>query len=100
MGCLAGLWLHFIPCIWWTCDWSINDGEEIRGGIWFALWLGFSIAGWVYNFGGYKTSTDAATDGENEDKENSDTMLIVIPEKVIPPKPKKVSPPKPKFTYD
>eukprot|EP00918_Siedleckia_nematoides_P052258 GHVU01114213.1.p1 GENE.GHVU01114213.1~~GHVU01114213.1.p1 ORF type:complete len:225 (+),score=10.28 GHVU01114213.1:266-940(+) len=29
-----GLWLHFIPCIIWTCDWGPSDGEQIRGIIW------------------------------------------------------------------
>ena len=37
-GCLAGLWLHFVPCIWWTCDWGPHDGEGVRGGIWFVTW--------------------------------------------------------------
>ena len=26
IGCLGGIWLHFIPCIWWTCDWGLHDG--------------------------------------------------------------------------
>lgn len=38
LGCLAGLWLHFIPCIWWTCDWGEHDGEGVRGAIWFSTW--------------------------------------------------------------
>ena len=38
-GCGIGLFLHFIPCIWWTCDWSANDGQGIRGGIWFITWI-------------------------------------------------------------
>lgn len=37
-ACLFGIWLHFIPCIWWTCDWGPHDGEGIRGGIWFVTW--------------------------------------------------------------
>ena len=32
-GCGIGLFLHFIPCIWWTCDWGPHDGQGIRGGI-------------------------------------------------------------------
>ena len=38
LGCLFGLFVHFIPCIWWTCDWGPHDGEGVRGGIWFVLW--------------------------------------------------------------
>ena len=38
IGLLFGLWLHFIPCIWWTCDWGDHDGAGIRGGIWFITW--------------------------------------------------------------
>lgn len=38
IACVLGTWVHFIPCIWWTCDFSINDNAGIRGGIWFALW--------------------------------------------------------------
>mmetsp|Transcript_22014 Transcript_22014/g.47405 ORF Transcript_22014/g.47405 Transcript_22014/m.47405 type:complete len:131 (-) Transcript_22014:410-802(-) len=34
-GVLGGMWCHFIPCIWWTCDWGANDGEGVRGAIWF-----------------------------------------------------------------
>ena len=26
LGCLIGMFLHFIPCIWWTCDWGEYDG--------------------------------------------------------------------------
>ena len=50
VGCLAGLWLHFIPCFWWTCDWGVNDGEGVRGGIWFGVWIIVAIWGWVVNF--------------------------------------------------
>ena len=38
VACLVGMWVHFIPCIWWTCDWGDNDGEGVRGAIWFILW--------------------------------------------------------------
>lgn len=38
-ACLVGLYVHFIPCIWWTCDWGDNDGEGIRGAIWFTIWI-------------------------------------------------------------
>ena len=31
---LFGFWLHFIPCIWWTCDLSENDGGQVRGAVW------------------------------------------------------------------
>jgi len=27
VGCLIGTWFHFIPCIWWTCDWGYYDGQ-------------------------------------------------------------------------
>ena len=37
-GCFIGLWIHFIPCAWWTCDWGEYDGAGVRGGIWFVLW--------------------------------------------------------------
>ena len=26
-SCLVGLYVHFIPCLWWTCDWGEHDGE-------------------------------------------------------------------------
>ena len=29
MGCLFGIWVHFVPCIWWTCDWGPYDGEGV-----------------------------------------------------------------------
>ena len=37
-ACLFGMYLHFIPCIWWTCDWGPHDGEGVRGAIWFITW--------------------------------------------------------------
>ncbi|CAH1791119.1 unnamed protein product [Owenia fusiformis] len=37
-SCLCGIWLHFWPCIWWTCDWGYYDGQGVRGGIWFGSW--------------------------------------------------------------
>lgn len=37
-GLATGLAVHFIPCIWWTCDWGYYDGEGIRGAIWFIVW--------------------------------------------------------------
>ena len=49
VGCVAGLFLHFIPCIWWTCDWGEHDGESIRGGIWFITWGGFTVFGCMFN---------------------------------------------------
>ena len=45
IGLLFSLWLHFIPCIFWTCDWGPYDGAGVRGGIWFivwGLWVGIS----------------------------------------------------------
>lgn len=38
ISCLCGMWLHFIPCIWWSCDWGYYDGQGVRGGIWFITW--------------------------------------------------------------
>lgn len=35
IGALGGIWLHFVPCLWWTCDWGPNDGEAVRGSIMF-----------------------------------------------------------------
>ena len=31
----AGIWLHFWPCIFWTCDWGPYDGASFRGSILF-----------------------------------------------------------------
>jgi hypothetical protein len=36
---VTSLWVHFIPCFWWSCDWGEYDGAAIRGGIWFILWF-------------------------------------------------------------
>ena len=71
VGLLIGLFIHFIPCIWWTCvqqhprvpparplswpparahrcDWGEHDGAAVRGGIWFITWavvaIGMAIA--------------------------------------------------------
>ena len=49
VGCFAGLFLHFIPCLWWTCDWGEHDGESIRGGIWFLTWGSVTVVGSVSN---------------------------------------------------
>jgi hypothetical protein len=38
LGCAIGLFVHFIPCLWWTCDWGPHDGAAIRGAIWFTVW--------------------------------------------------------------
>lgn len=35
LGFIVGMFVHFIPCLWWTCDWGPNDGQGVRGGIWF-----------------------------------------------------------------
>jgi len=42
-ACLVGLYVHFVPCIWWTCDWGDHDGEGVRGAIWFTLWAIFAL---------------------------------------------------------
>ena len=39
VACLIGIWVHFVPCLWWTCDWGDGDREGIRGAIWFGLWI-------------------------------------------------------------
>jgi hypothetical protein len=43
IGLLFSLWLHFIPCIFWTCDWGPYDGagvrrEEEEPVVWCVLW--------------------------------------------------------------
>ena len=43
VGFAVSIFVHFIPCIWWTCDWGPSDGEGIRGGIWFILWALISV---------------------------------------------------------
>jgi hypothetical protein len=45
VGCVIGLFIHFIPCIWWTCDWGPSDGQAIRGGIWFLVWA--IVSSWL-----------------------------------------------------
>lgn len=39
MACFIGIFVHFLPCLSWTCDWGPRDQEGVRGGIWFALWI-------------------------------------------------------------
>jgi hypothetical protein len=34
VGVVGGMWLHLVPCLWWTCDWGPYDGEGVRGAIW------------------------------------------------------------------
>ena len=41
-GCVAGLYLHFWPCLWWSCDWGEHDCEGVRGAIWFTTWVVFA----------------------------------------------------------
>ena len=49
-GLWVGLFVHFIPCIWWTCDWGYYDGYGIRGGIWFTVWGAASgVFYWYYS---------------------------------------------------
>ena len=43
IGLLFSLWLHFIPCIFWTCDWGPYDGagvrrEEEEPVVWCVVW--------------------------------------------------------------
>ena len=42
MGFAFAFFAHFVPCVWWTCDWGYYDGEQIRGYIWFIGWPSFS----------------------------------------------------------
>eukprot|EP00756_Hemistasia_phaeocysticola_P049446 Hpha_TRINITY_DN23922_c0_g1::TRINITY_DN23922_c0_g1_i1::g.137761::m.137761 len=53
-GFVAGLFIHFIPCIWWTCDWGDYDGEGVRGGILFAVWAIVAIVVFVVGCRGGK----------------------------------------------
>ena len=44
VGCLVGIYLHFLPCFGlWSCDGSPNDRIQIRGGIWFISWFLITI---------------------------------------------------------
>ena len=47
-GLWLGLAIHFIPCIWWSCDWGFYDGQAVRGGIWFGVWIGAYIGFTIY----------------------------------------------------
>jgi len=38
VSCYIGVFIHFLPCFTWTCDWSTTDNAGVRGGIWFGLW--------------------------------------------------------------
>ena len=38
IGLVGSLWLHFWPCLFWTCDWGPGDGQGVRGAIWFIGW--------------------------------------------------------------
>lgn len=48
-GLAISLYLHFIPCIWWTCDWGPHDGEGVRGGIWFGVWFFYVLVCYILN---------------------------------------------------
>ena len=48
LGFVIGMFLHFIPCLWWTCDWGEYDGEAVRGMIWFIT--GPIIGVWILWF--------------------------------------------------
>lgn len=43
VGVLGGMWLHFVPCIWWTCDWGPYDGQGVRGGIWLVCGIVLAV---------------------------------------------------------
>ena len=42
-GFIMGMMIHFIPCIWWTCDWGDSDNEGMRGSIWFISGITFGV---------------------------------------------------------
>ena len=42
-GFIMGMMIHFIPCIWWTCDWGDSDNEGMRGAIWFISGIAFGL---------------------------------------------------------
>ncbi|KNC54632.1 uncharacterized protein AMSG_01486 [Thecamonas trahens ATCC 50062] len=31
---VASMALHFVPCLWWTCDLGKGDEGQVRGSIW------------------------------------------------------------------
>lgn len=47
VACLAGFWLHFVPCFWWACDGGDEDRQATRGIIWGASTALFAIVGWA-----------------------------------------------------
>ena len=58
-GFLFGFWLHFIPCIWWKCDWNETDCEQVRGAIWFGSWAIVTIISYVTLGNEMKTKNSA-----------------------------------------
>lgn len=46
-GCLLGIFLHFLPCFSWSCDWGPGDNEGVRGGIWFGMWIVYAVVACV-----------------------------------------------------
>ena len=39
MACFIGIFLHFLPCIHYACDWGPDDIAAVRGSIWIGLWI-------------------------------------------------------------
>ena len=31
-----------MPCIWWTCDHTVDDGTGVRMAIWLVTWVVFA----------------------------------------------------------
>ena len=50
VGFLIALSAHFVPCVWWTCDWGPSDGQGVRGAIWFGGWGLLSLGICCYAF--------------------------------------------------
>lgn len=42
-GFIVSFVLHFVPCIWWTCDLGEGDNGGVRGFIWFLTWPVLSL---------------------------------------------------------
>lgn len=60
VGCVFGIWVHFLPCIVWTCDWGQGDNEGVRGALWFGLWGAYMLVALVFGkwMKGYQITID------------------------------------------
>lgn len=77
LGCVAGLFLHFIPCIWWTCDWGPNDGQGVRGGIWFVSWAIIGVAILCIDCRSNNKNKEQLQDEEQQQQLANDGMMEV-----------------------